>query len=53
MSVEGRTPMATFRVLPGLMKSDPKQISRSVGQIPCDHRAHATGTTQLRGHGGQ
>jgi hypothetical protein len=39
--------MAVFRILPEPRKSDPKaQISR-------EHRAHATGTTQLRSHDGQ
>ena len=66
--------MATFRIRPGLMKSDPNpQSSRSLNvrfgarwrataqndqllleqEILRDHRSHATGATQLRGHDGQ
>ena len=66
--------MATFRMRPGLRKSDPNpQSSRSLSvrfgarwrataqddqllleqEILRDHRSHATGATQLRGHDGQ
>ena len=66
--------MATFRMRPGLRKSDPNpQSSRSLSvrfgarwrataqddqllleqEILRDHRSHATGATQLRGHDGE
>ena len=66
--------MATFRIRPGLRKSDPNpNSSRSFAvrrgrplartaqddqllleqKILRDHRSHATGATQRRGHDGQ
>ena len=65
--------MATFRIRPGLRKSDPKPNSKPVTRCQAwpplartaqddqllleqkmlrDHRAHATGATQRRGHDG-